>query len=251
MSRETFLARVRAAAAAGRAYRVTNAARLRQAPPYAGAGEDKLARMAAEVTAAGGKSHLVETLADARATLAGLLVQYRATSALCWQHPLLERLGLAELLTSKGIARHDYASLSALTQSEQRERMLAADIGISSATWAVAETGSLAMASAPGRERSASLLPPVHLAVVEAEQVLPDLFDLFAEVEKVATATQESSDLTRPSSRAQAEGSVTSTLPTNLTLITGPSKTGDLELKLTTGVHGPGNWHVIIIRNGG
>ena len=37
-------------------------------------------------------------------------------------------------------------------------------------------------------------------------------------------------------------------MPCNVTLITGPSKTGDIELQLTTGVHGPGKWHVIVVR---
>jgi L-lactate utilization protein LutC len=82
------------------------------------------------------------------------------------------------------------------------------------------------MESAPGRERLASLLPPVHVAIVDSSQILPDLFDLFARLETSGTAA----------------------LASNLVLITGPSKTGDIELKLTTGVHGPGQWHVVIIR---
>jgi L-lactate dehydrogenase complex protein LldG len=228
MSREAFLTRVRTATAAGRAYRVEVGDVLNEPMPYCGAGDDKLARMAAEVAAVGGHSHPVETLAEAHAILGQLLNQYQCRSALCWQHPILERLGLAELLTSSGVAHLDYDHLSALPVQDRQGVMLAADIGISSATYAVAETGTLVMASAPGRERSASLLPPVHVAIVEADQILPDLFDLF--------------------NRLTASGA--GQLPTNLTLITGPSKTGDLELKLTTGVHGPANWHVIIVRNG-
>jgi L-lactate dehydrogenase complex protein LldG len=103
--------------------------------------------------------------------------------------------------------------------------MFAAEIGITSCTHAVAETGTLAMCSGPGSERLASLLPPVHIAVVHREQILPDLFDLFA--------------------RLEADG--LQNLSSNVSLITGPSKTGDLELRLTTGVHGPGKWHVILI----
>ena len=80
--------------------------------------------------------------------------------------------------------------------------------------------------SAAGRERAASLLPPVFVTLLHAGQILPDLFDLFA--------------------RLEDEG--VESLPSNLALITGPSKTGDIELKLTTGVHGPGIWEVIIIR---
>jgi L-lactate dehydrogenase complex protein LldG len=72
----------------------------------------------------------------------------------------------------------------------------------------------------------ASLVPPVHVAIVEEVQILPDLFDLFQGLRLAGVPT----------------------LPTNLTLITGPSKTGDIELQLTTGVHGPKHWHVIVIR---
>jgi L-lactate dehydrogenase complex protein LldG len=72
----------------------------------------------------------------------------------------------------------------------------------------------------------ASLLPPVHIAIVERAQIVPDLFDLFAILEQ----------------------QIPTGLPTNVALITGPSKTGDIELTLITGVHGPGKWHVIIVR---
>ena len=68
---------------------------------------------------------------------------------------------------------------------------------------------------------SASLLPPVHIAVADVDQLLPDLFDLFGRLSR-----QE--------------------LPACVSLITGPSKTGDIELKLVTGVHGPGEVHVVL-----
>ena len=89
----------------------------------------------------------------------------------------------------------------------------------------MAETGTLALSSSKERERVASLLPPVHVAIVDRSQILPDLFDLFEAIEREYAGD----------------------LPSNLVLITGPSKTGDLELKLTTGVHGPGHWHVIVL----
>jgi L-lactate dehydrogenase complex protein LldG len=228
MSRESFLARVRAAAAAGRGYHVRVRTDLTSVMGYCGAGDDLPARMASEVRAAGGESHLVADLAEAARQVTALLDDYRPRSALCWQHPLLDRLGLNALLAARDVERIDHASLAPLPAHEQREKMLAADIGLSSCTLAVAETGSLVMASQPGRERAASLLPPVHVAVIEAAQILPDLFDLF---ERLETQGLEN-------------------LASNITLITGPSKTGDLELKLTTGVHGPGRWHVVIIRSG-
>lgn len=229
MSREAFLERVREAAHAGSAYRV-HTAELPGRVGYCGAGDDLPARLAAEVEAVGGKSRLVDDWPAARSAVEALLDQYSPSLALCWKHPVLEKLGLASLLATKGIAQLDYDSLSQLEPCERRSRMLAAGVGISSATYAIAETGTLAMASGPGTERVASLLPPVHIAIVSADQILPDLFDLF---EKMQTA----------SDKAAID------VPSNLTLITGPSKTGDLELKLTTGVHGPGTWHVIVIRS--
>ena len=77
----------------------------------------------------------------------------------------------------------------------------------------------------PGDERVASLLPPVHVAIVERQQIVADLIDAFSAL-----------------TRGKEE------LPSNVVLITGPSKTGDIELQLTTGVHGPGTWHVIVVR---
>lgn len=182
--------------------------------------------MADEVRAVGGRPWVVSNYGDARQKLVQLFEAFTPKTALCWQHPVLDQLQLKDILAAEGIKQLGYDSLVALPESEQRTQMLTADIGISSASWAVAETGSLALASLPGQERLASLLPPVHVAIIEARQILPDLFDLF--------------DL------LQAAGP--DKIATNLVLITGPSKTGDLELRLTTGVHGPGEWHVIIVR---
>jgi L-lactate dehydrogenase complex protein LldG len=88
----------------------------------------------------------------------------------------------------------------------------------------IAETGSVVLASRNEQPRSVSLLPPVHVAVAHRRQLLPDLFDLFSQLD------------------LQKIG-----FPSNLSIITGPSKTGDIELRLVTGVHGPGEIHVVVI----
>ena len=108
--------------------------------------------------------------------------------------------------------------------AHQQEAFFAADVGITNVHRLIAETGTVVMATRPNEPRSVSLLPPVHIALAERSQLLPDLFDLF--------------DLFSPLSQ--------STPPSCLTLITGPSKTGDIELRLVTGVHGPGEVHVIL-----
>ncbi|HJT36595.1 MAG TPA: lactate utilization protein [Pirellulales bacterium] len=242
MNRGAFLARVREAAQAGRAFRVTQPEELaaRLAAPAADS-EDLPSRLAAEIDAVGGHARLAVEWNEARELLAELLDCYEPSSALCWQHPALDALGLHGLLTERNVRPINYDSLHALDAAEQRRQMLTAEIGISGVTAAVAESGTLALASSPGQERLASLAPPVHVAVVAAEQIVSDLFDLFPGVEhgghRAAISPGDSPARLNPAD-----------LPSNWVLITGPSKTGDLELKLTTGVHGPGKWHVIIVR---
>lgn len=226
MNRETFLARVRDAARQGSAYRV----HVRDLPPevgYVGTTGDLCEAMAREVNAVGGIAEIVANRAAAREQLVKLMRQYRVHSALCWKHPVLDRFGLAKLLDERVIARLDYDEIVAIDVSERRELLLQADIGISSVDYAIAETGTLVVCARPGQERVTSLLPPVHVAIVEQSQIVPDLFDAFAALEKL----------------------VIDNFPSNITLITGPSKTGDIELQLTTGVHGPGKWYVLIVRD--
>jgi L-lactate utilization protein LutC len=246
MSRETFLARVRQAAHAGLPYRVP----LRPFPAaagYIGVQDDLSERLATEVNAVGGKATIVAGVEEARAALNRILAEgwwdavvggdepasipagsrQAFRRCLLWQHELLVRLGIDEMLAARGIARHDYVSLASLPRAQQRETAMACDLGITSCDWAIAETGTLVMCSRTGRERMTSLLPPVHVAIVERRQILPDLFDA---VQRLARRGDD-------------------WLPSNVTLITGPSKTGDIELQLTTGVHGPSMWHVIVVND--
>jgi L-lactate dehydrogenase complex protein LldG len=112
-----------------------------------------------------------------------------------------------------------------LPPEASRETFFAADIGVSGVDFLVAETGTIVLRSRPAAPRSLSLLPPVYIAVAHRSQLVPDLFDLF---EKLGNED-------RP------------TLPSCVSFITGPSKTGDIELKLVTGVHGPGEVHLVLV----
>lgn len=223
MDRHEFLARVREAAQLGNSYRV-HAEPHDPHAGYVGGGEDLCVTFAQEANAVGGKAIVVDSLDDARQQVIEYLGELQPRSALCWQHELLDRLELAHVLDYARISWFDADRLQPLPEPQRRERMLAAEIGFTSCDFAIAESGTLAVCSQPGHERMASLLPPVHVAIVGQSQLLPDLFDLFE--------------------RLGARDS----LPSNIALITGPSKTGDIELQLTTGVHGPGDWRVILVR---
>jgi len=80
--------------------------------------------------------------------------------------------------------------------------------------------------SGPGRPRLASLLPPVHVAILRADRIYSNLPALVTALAEKGTA-----------------GS-------NLVIITGPSRTADIEMTLTRGVHGPGEVHVVIVGTG-
>jgi L-lactate dehydrogenase complex protein LldG len=198
---------------------------------YVGGGDDVCATFAREANAVGGIVAVVSDWGAARAELAGILRSRSSASALVWRHEVLDRLGLGAMLAELNVELIDCDVLAQMSASARRAAILAADIGITSADYGIAETGTLAMFSRQEQPRLSSLAPPCHVAVIERRQILPDLFDLFAVLE------ESRGDPARPQDK----------LPSNLTLITGPSKTGDIELQLTTGVHGPGDWRVIVI----
>lgn len=226
MNRDEFLARVRAAATAGRGFRVhLQAHEHGQYVPSDR--QEALARFEREVVMAGGHYHSIESAAALAELLESLIERHACRRAIAWRHPALERLGVRHVLDARGVAWLDAEGVQSLPPAEQRAAWLAAELGITAADYAIAETGSVVVASAPGQERMVSLLPKVHLALVDPECLLADLFDLFARLQ------------------AQAPDR----LPSNVTLITGPSKTGDLELRLVTGVHGPQAWHVAVIHS--
>lgn len=115
-----------------------------------------------------------------------------------------------------------------LVHSGDELRSLAerADIGITGVDYAIAETGSCVLIPSGGVSRVVSLLPPVHIAIVELGQVLPSLDELF---------TLRRTDF--------LEGN----LGSYMNLITGPSRSADIEYKLVTGVHGPGEVHMVLV----
>jgi L-lactate dehydrogenase complex protein LldG len=106
--------------------------------------------------------------------------------------------------------------------SSPRDEQAQAEIGVTGCHGAIAETGSLAVRSGPGCSRTVSLLPPVHVAVVTPRDFCFTMGELFArEAGRIGEAAC-------------------------CTFITGPSRTADIELTLTLGVHGPGKVVVVV-----
>ncbi len=126
-----------------------------------------------------------------------------------------ERVGLADT-----VLHHAYTVRNG---GGPDEAMFMIDGAIVEADAAIAETGTVVVASGSRRSRSASLVPPTLIALVARARIVADLFDYFATPEDATAA------------------------PSNINLITGPSKTADIEGILITGVHGPGRVHLVIV----
>ena len=225
-TREAFLQRVRIA--------VTEGNRLSAAPPlpergrigYQGGGPDLVERFCTELTVAGGQPFVAKDRDEASRKIHDIIHAHQARKIAVGSGGLLERLDVAGQLRSAGL---EVMPMDAIPSDRFRDALFGADLGISNVEYLVAETGSIILATKPTEPRSLSLLPPVHIALADSTQILPDLFDLFDLYSPVADLTKR---VPPP--------------PSCLSIITGPSKTGDIELKLVTGVHGPGEVHVIL-----
>jgi len=101
-------------------------------------------------------------------------------------------------------------------------------IGITSADYCIAETGTLVLKTAPGNERIVSLLPSIHVVVVKLEQIIADFKELYTLLDK---------DL-----KDSPEG-----IENGMTFITGPSKTADIEATMVHGAHGPREVYIYVV----
>lgn len=132
----------------------------------------------------------------------------------------------APFLSECGIAHLAGVQTGFTSRDELRAACATAAFGITSADYALADTGTFVMIASPQEARLVSLLPPVHIGVIPADRLLPNLDELFARVPK--PADQSSS----------------------MVLITGPSRTADIEQILVRGVHGPGEVYAVIVEEG-
>ncbi|MCZ7667387.1 MAG: lactate utilization protein [Chloroflexi bacterium] len=106
------------------------------------------------------------------------------------------------------------------TAGDLRQFCVIADVGLSSGDAGLAETGSIVISSGPGKSRLATLLPPIHIVLLPTSKLTSDLF-------------------TWTAARQDAP-------PSNITLVSGPSKTADIEQTMAIGVHGPKRFIVIL-----
>jgi L-lactate dehydrogenase complex protein LldG len=180
--------------------------------------EDPAARFLEELKAVGGHGRRVERQEEAREYVLSLVREKGAKLLVRWDVEELMELGVDGPLEGAGVEVALWRDLKDFRKVAAR-----ADIGLSTAEWAIAETGSLVLTGGPGRGRTVTLLPPTHVVVVAVEKVLTTVPEA---IKKYAGGGEA---------------------PANICFQTGPSRSGDIEASLVIGMHGPGEVHVIVV----
>jgi L-lactate dehydrogenase complex protein LldF len=162
-----------------------------------------------ELRLLGGTAQVIKR-ADLADEILTILTNHQVSTLIAWPEADLPA-GLLESLERAGIEVTAQADPSA-------------QAGLTGSFGAIAETGTLILAGGQGRLQTASLLPPLHIALLESDRIYASLADVTRLPEIQAFPT--------------------------VVLVSGPSRTADIEMTLTIGVHGPGELHVIILERG-
>jgi L-lactate dehydrogenase complex protein LldG len=153
-------------------------------------------------------------------------------SVIRWSHPLLDQLNLESLLETQNVPITTTAIPAGvdidLEKKEIRRRTVDAFIGVTSADFCLADTATLVLKTRKNQGRAVSLVPSMHVAVIRLDQILADLKEL------VTLLRWESGQL--------SEG-----LTHHMVLISGPSKTADIELVMVHGAHGPRDLVLVVV----
>ena len=183
----------------------------RIAPRQAAAPEAELAQLLTEIGKLSGVTRRLASREEFRDALVELVRAEAVKRATCWTTPELEAWGVATTLQTLGV--------EIVPGQADKRRVASCELGVTGVDAALPETGTLALTSSPERPRVASLLPRVHLALLRPAVLRPDLHQVFAETQTAGYSV----------------------------LISGPSRTADIELTLTLGVHGPKSLYVWVM----
>lgn len=182
----------------------------------------------------GGRVHRVENDSDVVAKAGELIAAAEAKKISRWRSPALEKLdwerGLAHLKLEwilpspeeiRAAETHD--ALRAI-----RNRLAKIDVGITECDHAVAHTGTVAVRHGPDRDGFTNLLPWTNIVIVRMSQMVRTLQDLIDKLDSERRANP---------------------FPPSFQFITGPSRSGDIDLTVGQGAAGPGQYHVILIQS--
>lgn len=189
------------------------------APPVT---DDPVAQFTAACELVGGQVHHLAGPDEIAALVASLCEPPLEPRVMTWAAEHLPVPGVLDALTAAGLIRvADAVRSDPDGHADDMARLDTAAVGVTGALAVLADTGSIVVTSGAGRPRLASLLPPIHVALVTTAQIVPSL-GVWLEAHP-----------TLPADVA------------NCVVITGPSRTADIEMTLTRGVHGPRTVHIV------
>ncbi len=201
-------------------------------------------RFTEEITLVAGSAEIVSTLQAAASVVVQLLVNAGAASVVLGANLPLDSKDLSVILSTQGIeplvlpshhsTRDDApgegqplsGEIRAADMQQWRGANARATAGVTGASYAIADTGTVVLMAGTGVGRLPSLLPPIHVVVLPLSRLLPDLAAVC---------------------RIMGEQGRASLLPAGVVLATGPSRSSDIGGALVRGVHGPGRVHVIFV----
>lgn len=192
--------------------------------------DELIARFTEEATAVRAQVYLVSDKFQFVEKIGALVTEIcrtsGATEVAISESGLIAEMNLPTQLAAQGFSVFSPATLS-LDHEAVVARLAICGVGLTAADYAIAETGTIVLSSDEQNALLVSLLPPVHIALVRSSQIAASLDEVISKVGKERIGRVEPSR--------------------SVTLITGPSRTSDVELVLSIGVHGPKELHVIIL----
>lgn len=182
---------------------------------------DHLARFRARAQAVNAVVHGPVSRHGVPRAVVGIAGGHDASSFMAWDE--LPASGVAAALAAYGLERvdHEVHDDGRLAHYETYRSL---DIGVTGTVAGLAESGSVVLTHGPGKPRMASIVPDIHIALLETKAIHRSLAYWAREFPALAAET------------------------TNLVVVTGPSRTGDIEQQLNLGVHGPRHVHIVLIR---
>jgi len=148
---------------------------------------------------------------DIAQALKDLVSENEIHKAMVWDTPRLQQLKITDHLASLDV--------EIVSPTAEKHKLAQCDLGVTEADYLLPETGTIVLHSSAEMPRTVSLAPRIHLAIVRPEMLRPDMHQVFAEGKD----------------------------DNYLVFITGPSRTADIELTATLGVHGPKELYVWIL----
>jgi L-lactate dehydrogenase complex protein LldG len=178
---------------------------------------------ARELEEVGGKFLGILTPVEVTNRIVSLATEIGAKTVALGQGVALDMDAIGEALERADLRIVRTVPVADTERAAMRARVADAELGIAEADFAIASTGTLAVVSTASRPSLLTLLPPASLVIVQIDRVMANLAAVLAEMGPAGVAANR------------------------LTLITGPSRTADIEKRIVLGVHGPKSLHVIVV----